>query len=345
MPRTYFFIPRNENPFIFNENSLKSEDWTQSVKDQYATDYIFAHTDKPVFIGDSVTFDEDENWEIVRADHREALIQIADANPVGRQKMMARHLEQACHNHRGHAGTAEDKAAAGVSLAKIFPIAAPSVFAEALIEIIADKVGTDNRDAVGAAIDELADYACDEFAPGSRTIAQLTLTIADFHDNLTANDFLTADRAVDKGRAKTAMKNRIDALIAGWQEAAITVAARAVVTRLGITGALLVSGEDDYADPAQVAKGATHKVPMSFLLDGGILRFAPASHLGIFITAETADANNPILTGVLPSSATRTLEYATATGTDAVWSAASPTLATSEDEVFVRLSRPPAPTA
>ena len=291
---------------------------------------------KDFIVGDSDKHDENGNPVRVRTDHSDTLRRQADREIGSVTLMGGIQLRHGCNILR-HADSAHaNYAATEKTLMDSFPILTPSVFSDAIIAGIADVVGTDNSTQIGGALNEWAEYATEIFKPGSRTTAELELAAADLEGNLPAAEFLGADRQPNIQGGKDAIKTRLDALIAGWQEVSVTPAVRSKAVRLDADGEALTVGETHYADAASVNSGVAHQVPYAFLLSGGILKVETISTAG-FLSLESGDGENAAVVVALPDGVTRTVEFASVAGDSAVWADASPVLNDGVRRVFLRL--------
>ena len=323
MTRKFIAFPKATSPYLLTIGGygyIRDADFPQDVKTLYAETWVFAHTDDPVFDGDSVVHENGENWRIVRADHEDAL-EVHAHNAVGDfRDIDVGQLENACNNHRITPADHANYDAAAATLMRIFPRAAVSVFALALIRVLKTIAGTDNLDALGEKLNEWAAYTSAQFNPGARTTAHMAVVVADFATNLSAADFLNEDRTPNVDGGKQAILARMTALIGGWEEVSLAIGGRAQIVRLSAAGVVLAAGDDHYADSVSVPVGTAHKIPLSVMTDGSILKINALSPVG-FVSLDSGGAAAPVVVATLPDGSARTVEYSLSVGEDAVWGA------------------------
>ena len=282
--------------------------------------------------GDSFEHREGQLVRLIPADHSAAFEVRTDGRGEDAERWSG--AGTACHaaegNHVGH----PNRSAAFAHLAETLKTVADSGLAISLRKRMLLVAGSDNVDALNAAKSVLARQAADLFFAGDaeRTYPQLV----EFKDdllNLSGDVFIDENREVDEEGALAAITARFNALKETWAVASFVLAGPAAVSRFNAAGVL-----DTAVAAVSVAQGDAFSVMMTYLRGGGLLRFKATNGVMQFVSAEEEDASNPVVVGTLPSSETRTLEYAqTATAADADWGA-SPVLSASVSEVFVRLA-------
>ena len=283
--------------------------------------------------GDRIRHNRGENCVLVPTDHSAAF----EVRNDGRGEDLQRWLGagSACHAAEGNQVGHPNREAAFAHLAETIKAVADSGLAISLRKRMLLVAGSDNLEALNAAKTTLAQKAADLFFAGDaeRTYEQLV----EFKDdllNLSSDVFIDENREVDEEGTLAEITARFNALKATWAVASFVLAGPAAVSRFNAAGVL-----DTAVAAMSVAQGAAFSVMLSYLRGGGLLRFKATNGVMQFVSAEEEDASNPVIVGTLPTSETRSLEYAlTATAADADWGAASPVLSASVSEVFVRLA-------